>query len=86
MLERAQNFLGSGFIGLWVLGSGRAQVSQICSQACRALQVIDEIIVIFVIEPQLAFKKPRELLRKLGLGFIGLLAYVVPAQHGIGPF
>ena len=39
-LERAYNFRASGIDGLWIPGLGRARVSQIRSQARRALEAI----------------------------------------------
>ena len=38
-LERAQYYRASGIDGLRISGSGRAQVSQIWSQARRALEI-----------------------------------------------
>ena len=57
-MQWAQNFRVFGLHRALGLGSGRAQASRISLQACQALEVIAKLIVIFVIEPKGAFKKP----------------------------
>ena len=73
-LEQAQNF--------------RARVGfdfcKICLSACWAFEIWSYFMChgsIFVIKPNWAFKKARWLRSKVALGFIGLLAHVVRAQH-----
>ena len=50
-LERACNYRALGIIGLWISGSGRARVSQICIQARWAHKSKDKFVLIFIIEP-----------------------------------
>ena len=50
-LERAQIYRASGIDGLSILGSGRARVSHICSQARRALKAKDKVMLILVNVP-----------------------------------